>query len=49
MPCSKLTIETLEKVENMFKVNNKETIVNSTFLKLFSCVSIADFEQANID
>ena len=32
----------------MFKVNNKETIANSTFFTLFSCVSIADFEQANI-
>ena len=58
--CSKSTIETLEQVVNMFKVNNKDT--RTTPLPSFWClycwlwtyftpcsVSIFNFEQVNAD
>ena len=44
--CSKLTVETIEKVWIMFKVNNKNIRTISYFTP-FSSVSIVDFEQVN--
>ena len=58
--CSKLIIERLKKVWNMFKVNNKTPkrpqwrragvfIVNFEHIfTLFPSVSIVDFEQVNV-
>ena len=46
LTCSKATIETLEKVWNMFKVNNKDT--RTTSMTSFSSVSIVKFEQVNV-
>ena len=57
--CLKLTIETQEKVWNMYKVNNKNTRTISIglfsclffwlrkYFKPFASVSIVDFEQLN--
>ena len=42
-------METLEKVWNMFKVNNKNTKTTSNdIFHTFSSVSIVDFEQLNV-
>ena len=52
--CSKSTIETLEKVGNMFKVKNKNITTSTTsfdhldHLIIFSNVSIVDFKQVNV-
>ena len=41
--CSKLTIETLEKGGNMFKVNNSDT--RTTPMALFLCLYNVNFEN----
>ena len=41
--CSKSTIEAVEKVRHMSKLNNKET--RTTSLTTFPCVSIAELEH----
>ena len=58
--CSNSTIETVKKVWNMFKFNNKNTrtlsltsfwcfIVNFwSYFTPFSCIFIVDFEQVNV-
>ena len=45
------TIETLEKVRNMSKVNSKDIVLYSylgTYFAPFSSVSIVDFERKNV-
>ena len=50
--CSMLTIETLEKVSNMFKVNNKNTgVFIGNFQNIFTpfpSVPTVHFEQVNV-